>query len=203
MSHLLVVKAHPLSAEKSRSVAATEAFLTAYKEVNPTDKITILDIYEEEIPEIDQHLLSTWEAAAAQEELSAEQLHTLTRFNELTEQFLEADKIVVTNALWNLSIPSRLKSWLDTVVVKGKTFRYSETGPVGLATDKKLLHIQSNGGLYSGKEPATAYIETIFNFMGITDIEHIFIEGVDHAPERAEEIISAAHNEAKNKAKTF
>ena len=203
MTNLLVIKAHPLSAEKSRSVATTEAFLKAYKEVNPTDEITILDIYEEEVPEVDQHLLETWTATASQQELNAEQLHTLTRFNELTEQFLAADKIVITNALWNLSIPTRLKAWIDTIVVKGKTFKYSETGPVGLVPEKKLLHIQSNGGLYSGQEPASQYIETIFNFMGITDIEHVFIEGVDHQPDKAEEIIQTAHNKASEIAKRF
>lgn len=202
MSNLLVVQAHPLSAEKSRSVATQEAFIASYKKNNPTDTVTVLNLYKEGVPEIDAHLFETW-AAANQNELSAEQLATLTRFNELTEQFLAHDKIVVTNALWNLSIPSRLKSWIDTIVVKGKTFTYTETGPVGLVPEKKLLHIQSNGGSFSGNEPGSKYLETIFNFMGVTDIEHIFIEGVDHYPEKAEEIIAEAHTKAELLAESF
>ncbi|MEG0284600.1 MULTISPECIES: FMN-dependent NADH-azoreductase [Vagococcus] len=203
MANLLVVQAHPLTADKSRSVAAQEAFITAYKNINPTDTVTVLDIYKEEVPEIDEFLLSTWADAAAQNELSPKQVASLTRFNELTEQFLSADKIVITNPLWNLSIPGRLKLWIDTIVVKGKTFTYSETGPVGLVPEKKLLHIQSNGGAFAGEEPGSKYLETIFNFMGITDIQHIFVEGVDHQPERAEEIIQEAHDKAAHLAETF
>jgi len=139
LTNLLVVQAHPLSAEKSRSVATQEAFIASYKKNNPTDTVTVLDIYKEDVPEIDAHLFETWATAAGQNELSAEQLATLTRFNELTEQFLAHDKIV----------------------------------------------------------------ETIFNFMGVTDIEHIFIEGVDHYPEKAEEIIAEAHKKAELLAETF
>lgn len=203
MANLLVVKAHPLEADKSRSVAAQEAFIKAYKANNPADSVSILDIYKEEIPEIDEFLLSTWSDAAAQKELSDKQVATLSRFNELTEQFLSADKIVISNPLWNLSIPGKLKLWIDTVVVKGKTFTYSETGPIGLVPEKKLLHIQSNGGAFSGEEPGSKYLETIFNFMGIMDIQHIFVEGVDHQPERADEIIAEAHKKAEIIAKTF
>ncbi len=61
----------------------------------------------------------------------------IARFNELTEQFLAADKIVIANALWNLNIPTKLKAWFDTVNVAGKTFRYTENGPEGLVTGKK------------------------------------------------------------------
>lgn len=203
MANLLVVKAHPQSADNSRSVATQDVFIQAYKESHPTDTVTVLDIFAEEVPEIDGHLLNTWADAASQKELTTEQVATLTHFNELTEQFLDADKIVITNALWNLSVPTRLKAWIDTIVVKGKTFRYSETGPVGLVPEKRLVHIQSNGGLYLGEEPASKYIETIFNFMGLTDIQHIFIEGVDHQPERAEEIIAEAKEKAIQIATSF
>ncbi|MGX7025552.1 FMN-dependent NADH-azoreductase [Vagococcus hydrophili] len=203
MSNLLVIKAHPLTATESRSLAILDTFVSSYKENQPESQVTILDIFEEEIPEIDKALFEAWGKAASNQELSAEESAKLTRFNELTEQFVNADKIVIANALWNLNIPTRLKAWIDTVVVKGKTFKYSETGPVGLATDKKLLHIQSNGGSFHGSDPATQYIKTIFGFMGVTDINHIFIEGVDHQPENAETIIAAAKEEAVKLAKVF
>lgn len=203
MSNLLVIKAHPLTAKESRSLATLDSFITSYKEHQPNSQVTVVDIFEEDIPEIDKALFEAWGKANSNQELSTEQVAKLTRFNELTEQFVNADKIVIANALWNLNIPTRLKAWIDTVVVKGKTFKYSETGPVGLASDKKLLHIQSNGGSFHGSDPATQYLKTIFNFMGVTDIQHIFIEGVDHQPEMAEEIVATAKNEATNLAKTF
>lgn len=203
MSKLLVIKAHPLTAEKSRSVAIHDTFLEAYKVANPSDTVTVIDAYQDYIPEIDQFLLETWADAASQKELTTEQVTALTRFNELTQQFLDTDKIVITNALWNLNIPTRLKAWIDTVMVSGKSFKYTENGPVGLVSGKKLLHIQSNGGHYNGQEPASQYIESIFKFMGVDDIAHIFIEGVDYEPDRADEIIGAAKDKATELAKTF
>lgn len=203
MANVLVIKAHPLTANESRSLTVLEAFVDSYKEKQPTDVITVVDIFEEEIPEIDKALFEAWGDAASQKELSPEQIARLTRFNELTEQFLNADKIVIANALWNLGIPSKLKAWIDTVVVNGKTFKYTENGPVGLVPGKKLLHIQSNGGEYGGSDPSAQYIKTIFNFMGVKEIQQIFVEAVDHHPEKAEEIIGLAKEKATNLAHTF
>ena len=203
MSQVLVIKAHPLTAENSRSVAALDAFVEAYKIHHPQDTLEILDVYESFIPEIDQHLLTSWKAARNNTPLTTEQETTLARFDALTEQFLTSDKIVIANALWNLNVPTRLKAWLDTIMVSGKTFKYTENGPIGLTSGKKMLHIQSNGGLYGGNEPGSQYLETIFNFLGVSNIQHVFVEGVDHSPERAEEIIQAAHKKATDIAKVF
>lgn len=203
MENILVIKAHPLTSNESRSLLILDTFLSSYKEKHPSDSITILDIFEEDVPEIDKALLESWAAVASQKELSSEQVALLTRFNSLTEQFLTADKLIITNALWNLNIPTRLKAWIDTIIIKGKTFTYSETGPVGLASDKKLLHIQSNGGSFGGTDPASQYLNTIFNFIGVTDIEHILVEGVDHKPEQAADIIESAKQQAISLAQRF
>lgn len=71
-------------------------------------------------------------------DLSADQQAKVGRFGELTDQFLAADKIVIANPLWNLSMPTRLKAWIDTINVAGKTFKYTAEGPVGLAGGKKF-----------------------------------------------------------------
>ncbi|MDT2815129.1 FMN-dependent NADH-azoreductase [Vagococcus carniphilus] len=203
MNNVLVIKAHPLTANESRSLTVLDAFINAYKENHSEDAVTIVDIYEEEVPEIDKALFTAWKDAAQEKELTADQIARLTRYNELTEQFLNADKVIIANALWNLGIPSRLKAWIDTVVVNGKTFKYSETGPIGLTSGKKLLHIQSNGGQYGGSDPSSIYIKTIFNFMGVQDVEQIFVEGIDHRPEMGEQIINEAKQKAVTLAKTF
>ncbi len=203
MTNVLVIKSHPLTSNESRSLTVLDSFLSSYKENKPTDSITVVDIFEEEIPEIDKALFGAWKDSADQKDLTTDQIAKLTRFNELTEQFLNADKIIIANALWNLGIPSRLKAWIDTVVVNGKTFKYSENGPIGLVSGKKMLHIQSNGGHYDGTDPSSIYIKTIFNFMGINDIHQIFIEGIDHHPENGEQIINAAKEKASILAKTF
>ena len=120
MASVLVVKGHPLTAEESRTVKALTSFLTSYKENHPDDEVTVLELYRDDIPEIDEELLSGWEALRAGAEftsLSESQQQKIARFNELTEQFLAADKIVIANALWNLNIPTKLKAWFDTVNV--------------------------------------------------------------------------------------
>lgn len=206
MSKLLVVKAHPLTKEESRSVLAMETFLDSYRSENPTDEVEVLDVYSEFVPEIDEEMLSGWNALRAGAEfteLNESQQQKIARFNELTEQFLGADKVVIANALWNLNVPTRLKAWVDTINVAGKTFRYTEQGPEGLAGGKKALHIQSNGGFYNGEDFASKYVHGILSFIGVDKIDQLFIEGIDYQPENAEEILNAAKDKATQLGKEF
>ncbi|MEC3941791.1 NAD(P)H-dependent oxidoreductase [Enterococcus mundtii] len=206
MASVLVIKGHPLTAQESRSVNALTSFLTSYKENHPNDEVTVLDLYRDDIPEIDEELLSGWEALRAGADfssLSENQQQKIARFNELTEQFLAADKIVIANALWNLNIPTKLKAWFDTVNVAGKTFKYTENGPVGLVTGKKALHIQSNGGIYNGQDFASQYVKAILNFVGIEQVDQLFIEGIDYTLDRAEELMQAALDKATAFGKDF
>ncbi|MDN6653758.1 MAG: NAD(P)H-dependent oxidoreductase, partial [Lactobacillus sp.] len=105
--------------------------------------------------------------------------------------------------LWNLSMPTRLKAWIDTINVAGKTFKYTAEGPVGLAGGKKVLHIQANGGAYNGNDASSQYLNSILNFIGIDDITSVYIEGHAYEPERANEILAAALAEVDGIAKTF
>ena len=206
MASVLVVKGHPLTAQESRSVKALTTFLTSYKENHPEDEVTVLELYRDDIPEIDEELLSGWEALRAGAEfstLSESQQQKIARFNELTDQFLAADKIVIANALWNLNIPTKLKAWFDTVNVAGKTFRYTENGPEGLVSGTKALHIQSNGGIYNGQDFASQYVKGILYFVGIDLVDQVFIEGIDYTPDRAEELMQSALDKAAAFGQTF
>lgn len=203
MSNLLVVKSHPLSKEESRTLAVLDTFLTTYETTNPADTITVLDLYEDNVPEIDKDMLYGWAAAQKGEEMTPEQQAKTTRFTELTEQFLNSDKIIVANPLWNLNIPTKLKAWIDTITVSGKTFKYTATGPVGLTKNKKVVHIQSSGGVYDGHDTSSQFIKNIFNFVGVNDIDSIYIQGIDHHPEQSEQILADIHEIARQKAQTF
>ncbi|MGN8982226.1 NAD(P)H-dependent oxidoreductase [Enterococcus villorum] len=206
MASVLVVKGHPLTEQESRSVQALTTFLNSYKENHPEDEVTVLDLYHDDIPEIDEELLSGWEALRAGAEfttLSESQQQKIARFNELTDQFLASDKIVIANALWNLNIPTKLKAWFDTVNVAGKTFRYTENGPEGLVSGKKALHIQSNDGIYNGQDFASQYVKGILNFVGVDQVDQLFIEGIDYTPDRAEELMQSALDKAADFGKTF
>ena len=206
MSNTLIIKGHPLTSETSFSLKTLEQFLSTYKAENPSDTITILDVFADNVPEIDVDIASAFNAMAAGIEfgnLSAEQQAKVARFGELTEQFLAADKVVIANPLWNLSMPTRLKAWIDTINVAGKTFKYTAEGPVGLAGGKKVLHIQANGGAYDGNDASSQYLNSILNFIGIDDITSVYIEGHAYEPERANEILNDALAKVTSIAKEF
>ncbi|MCJ1979741.1 FMN-dependent NADH-azoreductase [Lactococcus carnosus] len=206
MSNVLLVKGHPLTSETSFSVKGLEAFKAAYQAANPNDTITVLDVFADNVPEIDADIASAFNTLAAGGEfgaLSPEQQAKVGRFGELTDQFLAADKVVIANPLWNLQIPTRLKAWVDTINVAGKTFKYTAEGPVGLATGKKVLHIQANGGVYGGNDFASVYINGVLNFIGIDDVTSVYIEGQAYAPENAEQILADAVAKIEAIAQTF
>ena len=119
-----------------------------------------------------------------------------------------ADKYVFVTPMWNFSIPAILKTYIDAVTVSGKTFKYTKEGSVGLLTEKKALHIQSRGDIYSegpdvDKEMGHRYLELMMKFYGISTFEGIFIEGQRLFPERAQEIKEKAITQAKEAALRF
>lgn len=192
MSTVLIIKAHPLDAQKSYALRALEEFQTRYASLHPEDRIEVVDVFEDQIPALDKSLLAAMGAAKKGEAISPEQAERLDRYNSLTQQFLAADKIVVVNPLWNLNVPSQLVSWINTINVAGLTFMYGPEGSIGLVKDKKLLHIQSNGGVYAGQDPAAQYIKSIFEFLGFEDIHQVFIEGQSADPSQAQAIFEEA-----------
>jgi FMN-dependent NADH-azoreductase len=113
-------------------------------------------------------------------------------------EFLAADVIVIGAPMYNFSIPSQLKAWIDRIAVAGKTFRYTESGAEGLATDKRVIVVSSRGGVYS-TGPAAAldfqetYLRTILSFIGVTDVEFIRAEGVNLSAEHKTNAVAAAH----------
>ncbi|HEM5490540.1 TPA: NAD(P)H-dependent oxidoreductase [Streptococcus suis] len=203
MATVLIVKAHPLDAQKSYALRALEEFQTRYASLHTEDKIEIVDVFEDQIPALDKPLLEAMGAAKKGEAISPEQAKQLDRYNALTQQFLMADKIVVVNPLWNLNVPSQLVSWVNTINVAGLTFKYGPEGSIGLVKDKKLLHIQSNGGVYAGQDPAAQYIKSIFEFLGFEDIHQVFIEGQSADSSQAQAIFEEAMGKIDRMLETF
>lgn len=102
----------------------------------------------------------------------------------LVSQFLAADVIVVGAPLYNFSVPSQLKAWIDRIAQAGRTFKYTDKGPVGLAGGKTVVVASSRGGVYSTSdlgrslEHQESYLQTVFGFFGITDVRFVRAEGV-------------------------
>lgn len=140
--------------------------------------------------------------------LSTEELAKVSRLNEILDQFIATDKMIFVTPMWNFSFPSVVKTYIDAVAVPGKTFRYTETGAVGLLHNKKVLHIQARGDFYSeghlaDEELGDRYLKHIMNFMGITEYEGLFIEGQAKMPNNAEKIKAAGIERAKQLAQSF
>ncbi len=102
----------------------------------------------------------------------------------LVSQFLAADVILVGAPLYNFSIPSQLKAWIDRIAQAGRTFKYTDKGPVGLAAGKTVIVASTRGGVYSTSDAGNAmehqesYLKTVFGFFGITDVRFVRAEGV-------------------------
>lgn len=113
--------------------------------------------------------------------------------------FLDADVVVIGAPMYNFGIPSQLKAWIDRIAVPGKTFRYTEAGPEGLAGDKRVIIASTRGGIYSEGPAAVAdhqepYLRTVLNFFGVTDIQFVRAEGVAMGPEQKDQAIESALN---------
>lgn len=118
---------------------------------------------------------------------------------ELMAQFLGSDVIVIGAPMYNFGIPSTLKAWIDRIAVAGKTFRYSEAGPVGLAGGKRVIIASGRGGIH-GNGPTDFqenYLRQVFGFLGITDIEFVRAEGVAYSPQHRADALAAAHASIK------
>lgn len=133
---------------------------------------------------------------------SAEEAAAVKTSDELANELLAADTIVIGTGLINFNIYSSLKTWIDNVARAGLTFKYTENGPVGLATGKKVYVVLASGGVYS-QGPAAAmnhavpYLKSVLGFLGITEVETIYVEGLAYGPEAAEKAIGAAKARAE------
>ncbi|MFE0508160.1 FMN-dependent NADH-azoreductase [Peribacillus butanolivorans] len=211
MTKVLYITAHPNDETQSYSMAVGKTFIETYKEVNPSHEIVNIDLYKENIPEIDVDVFSGWgklQSGKGFEELSSEEKTKVGRLSELCEQFIVADKYIFVTPLWNFSFPPVLKAYIDSVSVAGKTFKYTDKGPVGLLTDKKALHIQARGGIYSEgpaaeMEMGHRYLNIMMQFFGVPSFDGLFVEGHAAMPDKAQEIKENAITRAKDLASTF
>ena len=133
--------------------------------------------------------------------LSDEQKRENAVSERLVSQFLAADIVVIGAPMYNFSVPSQLKSWIDRVAQAGRTFRYTDKGPEGLAGGKTVIVASSRGGMYSAN-PALAfldhqesYLRAVFGFLGITDLRFVRAEGIAMGPEARAQALAAAELE--------
>lgn len=208
MAKLLYVKVNPKSDEESDSCQLANHFLAEYQSQNPQDEIEILDLYNADIPFLDVDVFRAWGKFAAKEELTPVELVKSERMDELTDQFMAADKVVFSAPFWNLSFPPMLKAYMDTICIVGKTFHYTADGAMGLLEDRPCLLVETRGGFYSEGANAKlqfseSYLKAIMSFLGIHNFHAVVAEGVDVNSSNPAVRKAACREELAELAKTF
>lgn len=150
---------------------------------NPGAEVQHLDLATDALPHLSGGSLAQADAAEA-----ARNAQTLSDFQA-------ADVIVIGAPMYNFTIPSQLKAWIDRVCVAGKTFRYTQSGPEGLAKGKRVIVAIARGSVYAPGAPSEfveSYLKHVFGFIGVTDVEFIRAEGLGLSPEHREKSLNAA-----------
>jgi FMN-dependent NADH-azoreductase len=208
MAKVLYITANPKAVEDSFSLRTGKAFIEEYTKLNPQDEVVNLDLYNLDIPMIDADVFSGWGKLAKGEDLTAAEKAKIEQIAEITDEFVAADKYVFVTPFWNFFFPPKMKAYIDAICIAGKTFKYTENGPVGLLDGKRAVHIQARGGFYS-EGPAKElefgdrYLRTVLNFLGVTDIQTVVAEGVAFDPSKAEGIVAKAIEKAREVAGNF
>jgi FMN-dependent NADH-azoreductase len=153
---------------------------------------------------VDQLTLERGGADVVYRDLAAAPLPHLTldafADTKVLDEFLASDTIVIGAPMYNFTLPTQLKAWIDRIVIAGTTFRYTENGPEGLAKGKRVIIALTRGGFYSQGSPAAAlehletYLAGIFTFIGI-EPEFVTADGLSVSAEQREESISQALGE--------
>lgn len=175
-----------------------------WRQRNPGSEVIYRDLAVNPPGHLSAELLGARQTAP--ESFTPEQRAEAALGETLLVEFLAADVIVIGAPMYNFSIPSQLKAWLDRVLVAGRTFRYTENGPVGLAGGKQVVIVSSRGGVYS-EGPAQAmdhqesYLKAALGLAGITDVSVIRAEAVNMGAERREQAIAAALEQVRGLSK--
>jgi FMN-dependent NADH-azoreductase len=179
--------------ENSASRALTAKVAATWKSAAPGAVIRHRDLG----AEAPQHLSPSYFAIGAtpEEKRSESQTSELKLSDALIEELLAADALIIGAPLYNFTIPSGLKAWIDRVVVAGKTFKYGAEGPVGLAGEKKVVIVATSGGKYAESPVDFAHVghlKQVLNFIGLKDVTVIRAAGLNLGPESRAEAIAAA-----------
>lgn len=179
--------------DNSASRQLSAELVAAWVAAEPGVQVTYRDLAADAI----SHLSSASLVAAGTpaEMRDAAQKHEAALGETSIEEFLAADAIVIGAPMYNFSVPSQLKAWIDRIAVAGKTFRYTESGPVGLAGGKKVIIVSTAGGIHAGQPTGVAhenYLQLVLNFLGITDIEVVRAEGLAYGDEPRRNAIAGA-----------
>ncbi len=189
MSRVLALKSSILG-DYSQSNKLVEDFI---KNVDQ-DKLTVRDLAANPLPVLDFAVAT---ALRATEDLSQEQQAVVDLSDTLIEEVKAADTLVIAAPMYNFTIPTQLKNWIDLIARAGVTFKYTENGVQGLIEGKKAIVVTTRGGIHkdSPTDNVTPYLRTVLSFVGITDVEFVYAEALNMGDDAASKGISDAQSQ--------
>lgn len=196
MSKILVVNSSAGGAESVTRLLVEDAVAQIRRD-DPAAQVAVRDLAVDPVPHLAPDGINGVRTpnAVTPAEIAARDLS-----DRLIAELRAADTIIIGAPMYNFGLPSTLKAWFDHVLRAGETFRYSEAGPQGLLTGKKVIVVEARGGLYS-EGPAQAidfqepYLRQLLGFVGLTDVTFIRAEKIGFGPEAREAAIAAARAE--------
>ncbi|MEF9403779.1 FMN-dependent NADH-azoreductase [Ralstonia solanacearum K60] len=188
--------------DASASRILTASIVDALRSEHPGATVIHRDLAVEPIPHLDGAIAAGFRSTGA-DGFDAATLAEHARSEALVNELLASGVIVIGAPMYNFSVPSQLKAWIDRVAQAGRTFKYTENGPVGLAGGKKVIVASTRGGMYSAGPAAAmdfqeAYLKTVFGFIGITDVQFVRAERLAMGPDARTQALEAAHATVRN-----
>ncbi len=195
MSNVLVIQSSILGAY-SQSTKLLDTFSVEWKQKHPADNIVVRDLAADPLPVLDGEIIA---ALGGNGELNERQKAAAALSLKLIDEIKAADYVVVAVPMYNFGIPVQLKTWFDMICRAGITFSYSETGPQGHLTGKKVLVVTTTGGAHrnTATDLALAHAQAVLSFIGLKDITVAYAEALNMGPESQERGLSEASNVIK------
>ena len=172
-----------------------DTFVAARKAIDPCLKVIVRDFAKEPVPHLTGDGFQGF--LAKPEKRTAEQARVVAYSDALIDELRRADTIVIGLPMYNFNVPSTLKAYFDHIARAGVTFKYTDKGPVGQLTGKKAYVFAARGGVYLGTtaDTQTAYVRQFLGFVGITDVEFVYAEGLAMGAESEQSAIASAHEQ--------
>ncbi|MFY9328842.1 MAG: FMN-dependent NADH-azoreductase [Georgfuchsia sp.] len=184
------------SARKASSVsrALSSEFVQGWKRANPTGKVIERDLTATPLPHLDDAFVEASYTPA--EARTPKQVKVLELSDQLIDELLAADIVVMASPMYNFSVSSVLKAWIDHVLRPGRTFSYDDSGAIGLVSDRRVIVFTARGGFFSQGEGKSldfqeTYLRGMFGFVGISQVEFMHTEGLSYNQDAAAKAIEA------------
>jgi FMN-dependent NADH-azoreductase len=191
MSNILFVSSSARRSSYSNQVAY--ALLQRLEDSDPDAEVTVRDLAKAPLPHIDDEFVTATRGPSGPQ--TDVQKAIAAQSDALVDELIAADTVVIAAPMINFTIPTTLKTWIDYIARAGRTFSYSESGPKGLVTGKRVFLVVARGGVYSDKKQfdfQLPYLVHVLAFLGMTDVEVIDVEGTAFGPQAAERAVAAA-----------